>query len=275
MQITGQRKKSAAARQKRASAEAVPRPSVPAAAAPPSAIRYVPQFGVPKKLRPGMVLVKGALDLRAQQRIIDESFRLGHPGEEHGGFFEVSGRPGVRPRLNQGHRGRLILPSDALSAATQEVCRSSVATALEADPSCQSMEPTTVLVNFYDIHGTFKWHRDTEAPDLVRSGRGKPIVSLSVGESCVFAFKDEYDQTDHSECVLESGDVLVFGGPSRLIVHSILKIIPGTRPPTLRWPHSTDGRLNLTFREVNGRIDKSAFPAYRVDYDIEEGPDEG
>ncbi len=49
---------------------------------------------------------------------------------------------------------------------------------------------------------------------------------------------------------LESGDLLVFGGPARMIFHSVAKIHPNTAPPELiRATGLRPGRLNLTFRQ--------------------------
>jgi alkylated DNA repair dioxygenase AlkB len=46
---------------------------------------------------------------------------------------------------------------------------------------------------------------------------------------------------------LNSGDVLVFGGPARLMLHAVTKIHPRTAPRGLKMPQA--GRLNLTFRQ--------------------------
>jgi hypothetical protein len=45
---------------------------------------------------------------------------------------------------------------------------------------------------------------------------------------------------------LESGDCIIFGGPSRMILHSLLRIYPNTKPRTLKMRM---GRLNITFRD--------------------------
>jgi alkylated DNA repair protein (DNA oxidative demethylase) len=45
--------------------------------------------------------------------------------------------------------------------------------------------------------------------------------------------------------LLESGDVFVFGGPSRLRYHGVTRILGGTAPSVL----ALDGRFNLTFRQ--------------------------
>lgn len=46
--------------------------------------------------------------------------------------------------------------------------------------------------------------------------------------------------------VLTSGDVLVFGGESRLVYHGTRDLRPGTRPENLKM---CSGRLNFTFRQ--------------------------
>lgn len=48
---------------------------------------------------------------------------------------------------------------------------------------------------------------------------------------------------------LDSGDVFIFGGRSRMIVHSVLRVIPHTMPGYMR-KHMREGRLNITFRYV-------------------------
>ena len=45
---------------------------------------------------------------------------------------------------------------------------------------------------------------------------------------------------------LDSGDVLVFGGPARMLFHGVTKIHTNNRPKGLVL---APGRLNLTFRE--------------------------
>jgi hypothetical protein len=65
---------------------------------------------------------------------------------------------------------------------------------------------------------------------------------------------------------LNSGDVLLFGGPARMIVHSVTRVVPRTMPPMLRG-RMLHGRLNVTVRDIGrGVIDASKFPAYRVTY---------
>ncbi|QOV88152.1 alpha-ketoglutarate-dependent dioxygenase AlkB [Humisphaera borealis] len=104
------------------------------------------------------------------------------------------------------------------------------------------------IVNWYPEAGSkLGDHVDnSESPEAIASGY--PVVSISVGASCVFRMgglsrTDPYEQT-----TLESGDLVVFGRSRRLAYHGVKKIIPGTTPATLPLPEP--GRINLTFRIV-------------------------
>jgi len=46
---------------------------------------------------------------------------------------------------------------------------------------------------------------------------------------------------------LQSGDLLVFGGPSRRIFHGVPKVYAGTGPHDMGLP---PGRLSITIRET-------------------------
>mmetsp|Transcript_146803 Transcript_146803/g.256361 ORF Transcript_146803/g.256361 Transcript_146803/m.256361 type:complete len:205 (-) Transcript_146803:256-870(-) len=190
-------------------------------------------------------------------------------GETQGGFYEP--QPTGRQRLSQGRRGRVVAQTTEFPPRWSELCMQYLLKAQELCPALRcEYTPTTCLVNFYDEQAEFKWHKDSENPERIRSGTTRPIVSLSVGDSADFGYKMDYDSPEFEKVKLESGDVLVFGGKWRMMVHSVLQIHPKTRPSGIRMPHA--GRLNVTFRDVDGWIDTSQFPAYRVVYDIEEPP---
>ena len=77
------------------------------------------------------------------------------------------------------------------------------------------------------------WYRDNSKGQAESVAFGIPVVSFSLGDARV---------------MLESGDVLVFGAASRLILHSVTKLSPGTAPKALRM--GRPGRVNMTFRDV-------------------------
>ncbi|MFF8276783.1 alpha-ketoglutarate-dependent dioxygenase AlkB family protein [Streptomyces lateritius] len=101
--------------------------------------------------------------------------------------------------------------------------------------------PDTALVNFYDADARMGMHQDKEE----RSGA--PVVSLSLGDRCVFRFGNtETRGKPYTDVELRSGDLFVFGGPSRFAYHGVPKVYPGTADPAL----GLTGRLNLTLRQT-------------------------
>ncbi|KFG76925.1 alpha-ketoglutarate-dependent dioxygenase AlkB family protein [Streptomyces mutabilis] len=107
-----------------------------------------------------------------------------------------------------------------------------------------SPEPYDIaLINFYDADARMGMHRDADE----RSDA--PVVSLSLGDTCVFRFGNPDTRTrPWTDVELRSGDLFVFGGPSRLAYHGVPRVHPGTAPPEL----GLTGRLNITLR-VSGR----------------------
>jgi alkylated DNA repair protein (DNA oxidative demethylase) len=106
--------------------------------------------------------------------------------------------------------------------------------------------PDTALINFYDGQARMGMHQDKDE----RSDA--PVVSLSIGDSCVFRFGNAESRTrPYTDVELESGDLFVFGGPSRFAYHGVPKVYPGTGDPATGL---ASGRLNLTLR-VTGLVD--------------------
>jgi alkylated DNA repair protein (DNA oxidative demethylase) len=74
----------------------------------------------------------------------------------------------------------------------------------------------------------------------------EPVVSLSVGDSCLFRFGNpESRGRPYEDLVLASGDLFVFGGPARLAFHGVMKTYPGTAPAGCGLE---TGRINITLR---------------------------
>ena len=106
------------------------------------------------------------------------------------------------------------------------------------------VRPDVCLINFYDADGRMGLHQDKdESRESLDSGR--PVVSLSVGDTARFLFGGLKRREPAETILLESGDAFVFGGPARLRYHGVSRIIPGSAPSLL----SMNGRFNLTFRQ--------------------------
>lgn len=103
-------------------------------------------------------------------------------------------------------------------------------------------EPDVALVNYYDDIARMGLHQDKD------EGCDAPIVSLSIGDDCVFRFGNVHTRgRPYTDVVLRSGDLFVFGGPSRLAYHGVPRTRPGTADPACGL---AAGRLNLTLRQT-------------------------
>ncbi|MEU9350665.1 alpha-ketoglutarate-dependent dioxygenase AlkB [Streptomyces griseoloalbus] len=95
------------------------------------------------------------------------------------------------------------------------------------------------LINFYDAAARMGMHRDSDEK------ADAPVVSLSLGDTCVFRFGNTETRTrPWTDVELRSGDLFVFGGPSRLAYHGVPRVHAGTAPPEL----GLTGRLSITLR---------------------------
>ncbi|WP_254889661.1 DNA oxidative demethylase AlkB, partial [Cronobacter sakazakii] len=104
-----------------------------------------------------------------------------------------------------------------------------------------SFTPDACLINRYAPGAKLSLHQDKDEPDL-----RAPIVSVSLGLPAVFQFGGLKRNDPLKRLLLEHGDVVVWGGPSRLFYHGIQPLKPGQHPATGEY------RYNLTFRQARG-----------------------
>ncbi len=98
-----------------------------------------------------------------------------------------------------------------------------------------AFEPDSCLINRYEPGSGMGLHQDRDEQDF-----NAPIVSVSIGATCRFMVGG-LKRSDPVRCVeLNDGDVLVWGGLSRLVFH-------GVRPLSKRVKQL---RYNLTFRKA-------------------------
>ena len=101
--------------------------------------------------------------------------------------------------------------------------------------------PEACLVNFYDESAKMGLHQDRDEADF-----SAPVVSVSLGDQCLFRIGGTARNEPTRSFRLSSGDVLVLGGESRLRFHGVDRIYPGTSVLL-----KNGGRINLTLRRVN------------------------
>jgi len=100
--------------------------------------------------------------------------------------------------------------------------------------------PEACLINFYVAGTRMGLHQDRDEQDF-----SAPVLSISLGDTCLFRIGGIRRNDPTQSIELKSGDVLVLGGQARLAFHGVERVVPGTST-LLRQ----GGRLNLTLRRV-------------------------
>jgi alkylated DNA repair protein (DNA oxidative demethylase) len=100
--------------------------------------------------------------------------------------------------------------------------------------------PECCLINFYAPTAKMGLHQDRDEQEF-----NAPVVSISLGDSCLFRVGGRKRRDPTRSFRLDSGDVVVLGGDARLAFHGVDRIYAGTST-LLRQ----GGRINLTMRRV-------------------------
>ena len=100
--------------------------------------------------------------------------------------------------------------------------------------------PDACLINRYQPGARMSLHQDRDERDF-----GNPIVSVSLGLPAIFLFGGPARSDRPRRFRLEHGDIVVWGGPSRLFFHGVAPLADGE--------HNLLGhqRINLTFRKAH------------------------
>ena len=112
--------------------------------------------------------------------------------------------------------------------------------------------PDACLINQYKIGARMSLHQDKDEQDF-----NQPIVSVSLGVSATFLFGGLKRSDKPTKIQLNHGDVIVWGGKSRLNYHGIMPLkatntlanIP-TNTPANSYAAFGEYRFNLTFRKA-------------------------
>jgi DNA oxidative demethylase len=108
-----------------------------------------------------------------------------------------------------------------------------------------SHPPEACLINFYGAAAKMGLHQDRDEADFA-----VPVVSLSLGDSCLFRVGGAKRSDPTRSFRLNSGDVVVLGGKARLAFHGVDRIYPGTSTLLADAGLEGGGRINLTMRRV-------------------------
>ena len=114
-----------------------------------------------------------------------------------------------------------------------------LATRAAANAGFNEYVPDACLVNRYEPGSRLTLHQDRNEKDF-----DQPIISVSLGLPAVFLLGG-FERSDRAARVeVTHGDVVVWGGPSRLRYHGVLPLKEGRHPLVGVY------RINLTFRKA-------------------------
>lgn len=114
-----------------------------------------------------------------------------------------------------------------------------IAVRAAAEAGFANYDPDACLINRYIPGAKLSLHQDRDEKDA-----WAPIVSVSLGLPAVFLWGGKRRADPVRRLQLESGDVVVWGGPARFVYHGIAPLKDGEHPLT------GAARINLTFRKV-------------------------
>jgi DNA oxidative demethylase len=108
------------------------------------------------------------------------------------------------------------------------------------DQAYYSDEPEACLINFYSSDAKMGLHQDRDESEF-----SAPVLSVSLGDACLFRVGGVKRNGPTVSFRLESGDVMLLEGPGRLAFHGVDRIYPESSQLL-----KNGGRINLTLRRV-------------------------
>jgi alkylated DNA repair protein (DNA oxidative demethylase) len=143
----------------------------------------------------------------------------------------VTDRSGYRYDTNDPETGK---PWPAMPASFRQLAGQAA-----VQGGFEDFSPDACLINRYQPGARLSLHQDKDEDDF-----GAPIVSVSLGLRAIFLFGGLKRTDKLRRFRLEHGDVVVWGGPTRLVFHGVAPLADGE--------HALLGRqrINLTFRKA-------------------------
>ena len=202
-------------------------------------------------LRPGVWLARGRLRAAAPELLAAVAGVLALSPLRR--MYTPGGRPMAVTMSNCGdfgwvtdRRGYRYTAEDPLRGApwpTLPACLYAAAVSAAAAAGFAGFLPDACLINHYAPGAGMGLHQDRDEADF-----SQPIVSFSFGLPAVFLLGGDTRGARREKIRLEQGDVLVWGGPARLLFHGVAPVHPAPGP--LLPAGLALGRLNLTFRRA-------------------------
>lgn len=199
----------------------------------------------------GVSLYPGYLDAAAQGALIGGLLAALEAAPPYRPHMPRTGKPWSILQTNMGPLGWVSRPDGYGYTETNEANGApwpaipAALLALWDELAAYPAPPECCLVNVYDRpKSRMGLHRDEDEAAL-----DAPVLSLSLGDTCVFRVGG-FARGDKSKSFrLASGDVLLIGAPSRLRFHGVDRVIAGSSR-LLSGAGLAGGRINLTLRRV-------------------------
>lgn len=139
----------------------------------------------------------------------------------------------------RGYRYDPVDPDSGQNWPAMQPALRSLAARAASEGGYRDFTPDACLINRYKPGAKLSLHQDKDELDL-----GAPIVSVSLGLPATFLFGGLTRSAPQKRYRLTHGDVVVWGGPSRLAYHGVAPLPEGEHPVMGAQ------RINLTFRKT-------------------------
>lgn len=203
------------------------------------------------EINPGTVLLRSLLSIHEQKTTLDLCRVV---GSQPAGLYTPIVRGEASMRIQMACLGKHwnaktyryeTTRSDYDGLVVQKIPEAFIQIARRAAAEAgMAIEPDICILNLYTETGRLGLHQDKdERPETIQAGI--PVVSISLGDSAKFLIGGTRRKDPVSMIIIQSGDALVMGGPSRLRFHGVSGILPGSAPAGL----GIRGRFNLNFRQ--------------------------
>lgn len=195
----------------------------------------------------GVKHIPGYLDVEAQRALVEEIRAVVAAAPLYTPEMPRTGKPMSVRMTNCGslgwvtdrQRGYRYQPTHPVTGAPWPPIPASLIEIWNA-VSNHPAPPQACLINFYTDDARMGLHQDRDEADLTA-----PVVSLSLGDSCLFRVGETTRGGRTTSLRLESGDLVILGGEGRLAFHGVDRIYPATSALL-----KNGGRINLTLRRV-------------------------
>jgi DNA oxidative demethylase len=200
----------------------------------------------PVELAPGLVLHRGYFSPEAQTALVDEVRAVIRTAPLFTPCMPKTGTPFSVRMSNcgplgwvsdvMGYRYQPAHPETGLNWPTMPAVLTDAWDKLAGFNGA----PQACLINWYETTARMGLHQDRDEQTF-----DAPVLSVSLGDTCLFRYGGLKRNDPTKSVRLTSGDLLLIGGESRLCFHGVDRVMAGSSDLLAKG-----GRINLTLRRV-------------------------